>query len=251
MAWVNGHFASAELAGTCQFSDQELCQKTRAGCARARNLLWQRHQDFVQRVIGKRNQQKHLPWDEMTDALQEAYFAFHEAVQRFDPSGHSNGKPASFKTFLGVIVARHFSNYCRHWQRYHKRMACPHPNDFAPALSISPEEAWPFWLEFAEGNNSASKNGETNLLRHFSSNRLTEALDRLKPKEMRLLEIWLQYGRDKEVARALAISTTAAKLRRERLFHRLKQNFFKNDTFFAAAVNNDNTDSSPSTARNL
>jgi FixJ family two-component response regulator len=45
----------------------------------------------------------------------------------------------------------------------------------------------------------------------------------LKTKERNLLEIWLQLGRDKEVARVLGISPAAAKLRRERLFRRIRK----------------------------
>ncbi len=208
-----------------QLSDEELCNQARQGCAASGDLLWRRHQDFVRRVVCKKNHQYRLPAHELADALQESYFAFHEAVQQYNPALCRHGKPASFKTFLSVAVARSFSNCCRQRRRYGKFFVRNFAGETSPGFAVSPEEGPPSSLSVADENgytHSPAKWKEM-LRNELSSELLAEVLGRLKPKEINLLVFWLQCGRDKEVAAAMRISTAAAKLRRERLFRRLKQ----------------------------
>jgi DNA-directed RNA polymerase specialized sigma24 family protein len=150
---------------------------------------------------------------------------FYKAAQQYDLECHSNGKPASFKTFLGIVIARAFSNYCRQRRRYCKRFAQGIDDEASPAFIASPEEIRHFSPRASGGNGySHSPTEWREMLRNeLSSDRLAEVLSRLKPKEIALLALWLQCGRDKEVAAALRISTAAAKQRRERLFRRIKQ----------------------------
>jgi DNA-directed RNA polymerase specialized sigma24 family protein len=157
--------------------------------------------------------------------LQESYFAFHEAVQQYNPAICRNGKPASFKTFLGIAVARSFSNCCRQRRRYSKRFVQNLDGEASLSFIASPEEIRPFSPDATDGNGCSHSPAEWKemLQNELSLDRLAEALSRLKPKEIRLLAVWLQCGRDKEVAEVLGISTAAAKLRRVRLFRRIKQ----------------------------
>ena len=225
---------------TLYLSDGELCQKAQKGCTFSKNLLWARYQNFIRRVVYRRNHHYHLPENEMGDVLQEAYFAFHETVQRFDPEGHSRGKPASFKTFLGVVVVRQFMNYHRHWRCYRKHIAANLAVELLPCLAIGAEEDPAFPLGALHGCPELASRWKTMLLTEFSCDRLAEVLGGLKQKEICLIETWLHCGRDKEVARILDISAPAAKLRRERLFRRIKQLMVRNDTFLDDDVNNNN-----------
>ena len=206
-----------------QLSDEELCQKAQQGCAASRGLLWHRHRDFVKRVVYKKNRQLGLPEREMADALQSIYFAFHEALQQYDPEHHSNGKSAAFKTFLGIVIAWSFSNHCRQWQRYRKHVALNPDGKDPGSFAIDAESNGQLSFPPANGNDGSLVDWKEMILHEFSSDDLATALTRLKPKEIHLLQIWLQCGRDKEVAEALGISTAAAKLRRERLLRRIKQ----------------------------
>lgn len=210
-----------------ELSDEELCRKARGGCVASIDLLWKRHAAFIRAVVYEQNKHQHLPPYEIPDVLQELYFAFHVSVQRYDPENHCHGKPASFKTFLKIVVTHAFSTYCTLWRIYHKHIAMNFDND---ALSR-------FIAEVKEANHSSfyqiDKNGQTSfdwqvmLLGESSSDRLAGILKQLKPKEKHLLEVWLQYGRDKDVAQILGISPVAAKLRRERLFCRIRQSVAK------------------------
>jgi RNA polymerase sigma factor (sigma-70 family) len=223
--WLSAHLTHVDFEELVKLSDEELCQKTRLGCVASQDLLWRRHQDFVWRVVCKKNHQHHLPLHELADALQESYFAFHEAVQQYNPTICRNGKPASFKTFLGIVVARSFSNCCRQRRRYYKRFV-QNLDDEASSSFIASTEEIPHFSLYATDEDSYSHSPaewKKMLQNELSSDRLAEVLSRLKPKEINLLALWLQCDRDKEVAAALRISTAAAKLRRERLFRRIKQ----------------------------
>ena len=90
------------------------------------------------------------------------------------------------------------------------------------------EEAGPSSFYQMEGNGGTSFDCQDRLLVEPSSDRLDGIFKQLKPKEKHLLEVWLYYGRDKEVAQVLGISPVAAKLRRERLFYRIRQKIAKN-----------------------
>jgi RNA polymerase sigma factor (sigma-70 family) len=202
-------------------SDEDLCRNAQRGCLASRDLLWRRYRDFVQKVLHKQNRRHHLPSHEITDALQELYFAFHTTVQRYQPD--CSGRPsASFKTFLGLIVEHLFSNYCAQWRRYHRRVVLCGDDETSGDFH-SARNGRPCLLTFEEKNAGPSVNGTSLWWDNFSG-RLAEVLCRLKPKEKQLLEAWLNYGRDKEVAQALGISNAAAKLRRERLFRRIRKN---------------------------
>lgn len=220
---LSKHLSHVDLGELVKRSDEELCDQAKQGCAVSRNLLWKRYQNFVQRIVYNANHHQHLPQHEMVDALSELYLAFHETVQRYDPESHSIGKSASFKTFLVMVTKRSFSNYCRKWRRYRQRVTHDLDNKAAQEF-ITTEDVFHFALA-ADGGDSLSLQM---LLSELSSDNTSHDLSWLKPKEINLIIIWLQYGRDKEVAQALGISTTAAKLRRERLFRRLKQ-FFANE----------------------
>lgn len=214
-----------------ELSDEVLCRHAQRGCTASRDLLWQRYHGFIQRVANKKNQRWYLPQGEIADALQELYFAFQETVQRFDPENHSNGKPASFKTFLGVVVACSFSKYCARWRRYHQRVIIDLEGEAPQTGNVVAEEKAPFSLFPADENGNSSAHWNIILLNEISSDRLAGALHKLKSKERELLEIWLRCDRDKEVAQVMGISVAAAKQRRERLFRRLRQKVKKNDTF--------------------
>lgn len=206
-----------------ELSDEVLCRHAQQGCTTSRDLLWQRYHGFIQRVANKKNQRWYLPPGEINDALQELYFAFHETVQRFDPENHSNGKPASFKTFLGLVVACSFSKYCARWRRYHQRVIRNLDDETSGRFAVEAEENWHSSPYPTDGSGCSSKDWKWILLSELSSDGLADALRRLKSQEVCLLELWLQYGCDKEVAQALGISPSAAKLRRERLFHRIRE----------------------------
>jgi RNA polymerase sigma factor (sigma-70 family) len=202
-------------------SDEDLCRNAQRGCSASRDLLWRRYRDFVQKILHKQNQRHHLPSQEIADAMQELYFAFHATVQRYQPDC-SHRPSASFKTFLGLIVGHLFSNYCAQWRRYRRRVVfrC---DDETSGDFHSARNGRPCLLTFEEKHISPSTNG-TGLWWDNFSGQLAEVLCRLKPKEKQLLEAWLHYGRDKEVAQVLGISPAAAKLRRERLFRRIRKN---------------------------
>ena len=90
--WLNIHRPYIDTEKFVQLSDEELCKKVQQGGAASRGRLWRRYQDFVRRVVYKRSQQHHLPPHEMADALQESYFAFHEAVRQYNPRIVTNNK---------------------------------------------------------------------------------------------------------------------------------------------------------------
>jgi len=195
-----------------QLSDEELCKNAQRGCMASKNLLWQRYGSYIQKIAQTENRRHHLPQHEMVDVLQELYFAFHTSILRYDPENHRPGKPASFKTFLHVVIAHQFSNYCTLWRIYHKRLRLE-GNDTACEVLVNTLEA-----------NACSSGQEEGIFSNeLFPDDLAGALSKLKPKEKHLLEVWLQYGRDKQVAQVLGISPAAAKLRRERLFHRIRQ----------------------------
>jgi hypothetical protein len=82
-------------------------------------------------------------------------------------------------------------------------------------------------VDTLDRNGCSSGHEEGIFLYKLFPDNLAGALGKLKPKEKHLLEIWLQYGRDKQVAQVLGISPAAAKLRRERLFYRIRQSINK------------------------
>jgi len=205
------------------YSDEQLCRNAQEGCAASMNLLWKRHVDFIRIVVYKENKHQHLPPHEIPDALQELYFAFHVTVQRYDAQNHGYGKPASFKTFLKIVVAHAFSNYCTLWRIYHKHIALDFDDAAQHRCIGEAEETGRFSLYQIDGNGRSALDWQGMLLGGLSSDSLAGALKRLKTKEKHLLEVWLQYGRDKDVAKVLGISSVAAKLRRERLFCRIRQ----------------------------
>lgn len=77
-------------------------------------------------------------------------------------------------------------------------------------------------------NGQSSFDWQAMLLGEPFSDHLAGILKQLKPREKHLLEVWLQYGRDKDVAQILGISPVAAKLRRERIFVRIRQRLVEN-----------------------
>jgi DNA-directed RNA polymerase specialized sigma subunit len=206
-----------------QLSNEDLCKNAQQGCRASSDLLWHRLIDFIQLIVYRENKRQHLPQNEIADALQELYFAFHTTVQRYDPANHCDRKPASFKTFLGIVVAHEFAKYCTLWRIYHKRVAVHLDGLRSQCPNLSADESLEFSDGGKNGNDSLTLNREGILFSEISSDRLADTLCHLKLKEKKLLEIWLQYDRDKEVAQVLGISPAAAKLRRERLFSRIKQ----------------------------
>ncbi len=212
----------AYLIKLVECSDEDLCRNAQRGCLASRDLLWLRYREFVRTVLYKQNQRHHLPPQEIADALQELYFAFHATVRRYDPASHCHDKPASFKTFLRIVITHQFSNYCTQWRIYHKHMVLDFEGEVSESFIVETEPAWRFSHDHTGGNDHSSFNWQGFLLNELSSDRLASVLDKLKPEEKYLLEAWLQYGRDKEVAKVLGISPVAAKLRRERLFRRIR-----------------------------
>jgi DNA-directed RNA polymerase specialized sigma24 family protein len=196
-------------------SDEDLCRRAQHGCNISKEFLWDRCQGYIQKLVKNENRRRHLAWYEMDDVLQELYFAFHKAVQRYDPEGHCEGKPATFKTFLRVVVIRSFSNYCSLSRIYHKHVVL----DFDVNLC---------WSCLAEGKHTDNRESSLAdwlelLLNEFSSRGLVAAVRKLKGKEKCFLALWLQCDLDNQVARVLGISPAAAKLRRERIFHHIRQ----------------------------
>jgi RNA polymerase sigma factor (sigma-70 family) len=210
-------------AGLIALSNEELCQNAQRGCARSKALLWQRCQEFVRGVAYNKNFHHGLPSREMADAVQELYFAFHEALQQYDPQHHSNHKPASFKTFLGTVVAHAFSEYCRRRRKYYRRTSFELEALPVCCFIVEPEESRREALYPVDRNGCCDEAWDMILLNEISSDRLATALRELKPKARAFLELWLHCGRDKEVAYVLGISPAAAKLRRERLFRRIRK----------------------------
>jgi DNA-directed RNA polymerase specialized sigma24 family protein len=174
----------------------------------------------------------------MADALQEMYFAFHKALQRYSLERCGKEKPVSFKTFLYKIVSDEFSNYCRRWKRYYRRMTLSLDDENAQKLTDSIGTDSYFTFQLTDGGRGSLVDQVEGVLSELAANRLTKVWQKLKAKEIRLLSIWLQYGNDKDLAYILGISPTAAKLRRERLLQRIKKMLRKNDTFFDSTVDN-------------
>lgn len=206
-----------------KFSDEELCRNARQGCVRSEVLLWKKYINFIRIIVHQKNKHCHLPPSEVIDALQELYFAFHIAVQRYDPKNHNGEKPASFKTFLKIVIANAFSTYCNRWRTYYKHIAMNFDDEALPPSITEMEEVEHFSFYRTDENGQSSFDWQAMLLGEPSSDRLAGILKQLKPKEKHLLEVWLQYGRDKDVAQILGISPVAAKLRRERIFCRIRQ----------------------------
>lgn len=211
-------------AGGDEFSDEDLCQNVQRGCIVSKNLLWRRYADFIKIAMLRENKRQHLPSHELNDAVQNLYFAFHIAVQRYNSEHHCHGKPASFKTFLNIVVAHEFAKYCACRRNYQKHVITSGDGQAWQYFLVEAEETWRFSFEQAERDDSSSPQWADLLLNGFSSDRLVAALRRLKSKDRILLETWLHYGRDKGVAAELGISPAAAKLRRERLFQRIRKN---------------------------
>jgi RNA polymerase sigma factor (sigma-70 family) len=220
---LNKHLQNSRSKGPVELSDEELCRSTQQGCAASRNFLWIRYSDYIQRIVHKENKRQNLPRHEIADALQELYFAFHAAVLRYDPENHCHERLASFKTFLTIIVVRAFSKYCNRWRKYRDCVVPDLDGKALHSLAGGAEEVSHVLLDANDRNGRSSTGCELILLTDLNSDRLAEALRGLKPKERLLIEIWLQCRRDKEVAQVLKISPAAARLRRERLFRRIKQ----------------------------
>jgi DNA-directed RNA polymerase specialized sigma subunit len=210
-----------------ELSDEDLCKNAQSGCVASKDLLWHRHIDFIESIVYRENKHQHLPQHEIADALQELYFAFHTTLQRYDPANHCHGKPASFKTFLRVIIAHEFSKYCTLHRIYHKHIVVHFDERAVHFFRLEAKEAWHYSDEDKNGNGDLKIDREGILFSEISSDCLADTLCRLKSKEKKLIEIWLHYGRDKTVAKILGISPNAAKLRRERLFCRIRQNVIR------------------------
>jgi DNA-directed RNA polymerase specialized sigma subunit len=203
-------------------SDEDLCRNAQNGCSTSREFLWFRYNTFIQRTVRIENKHQHLPYCEMDDVLQELYFAFHKAVDRYNPDGQRYEKPSSFKTFLAVVVKHKFSNCCALSRIYHKHVLLNFDVNVLQSHNKLPVES--LRLCTSNGNRSLPQDWQRRLLNEFSSSSLIGAVKKLKPKEKRLLAIWLKSDIDKDVAQALGISPAAAKLRRERLFGRIRHN---------------------------
>ena len=206
-----------------ELSDENLCQNVQKGCLASKNLLWRRYIDFIQIAMLRENKRWHLPPYELNDAQQHLYFAFHIAVQRYDPEQHCHGKLASFKTFLNIVVTHEFAKYCACRRTYQKHMVTNCDDQVWQNFIVETEEPRQFSFEQAGSDGDSLRTWKEMLVCRFSSDGLADALCRLKPKDRLLLVTWLRYGRDKEVAKFLGISPAAAKLRRERLFHRIRK----------------------------
>lgn len=208
---------SQKLVG---LSDEELCRHAQKGCTKSHDLLWQRYHDFVKQVIRRESFKRQLPPAETADALQELYFAFREAIRHYAPENYYPERPASFKTLLNLILVRRFSNYCTCWRNYRKRIALGVREESLQYV-VANTETPPY--NNINGNEYSLMNLQKILHGELCSEGLVEAMLQLKPKEKFLLELWLEHGRDKKVAEVLGISVAAAKLRRTRLFRRLKK----------------------------
>lgn len=198
--------------GCIEFSDEVLCKNAQRGCIDCRHILWHRYENYIRQVVYNSNKGRYLPQQEIDDAIQESYFSFQTAVERYDPQ--HNGKSASFKTFLSLVVSSKFSSYCSQWRTYQRHLL-PDSDDKAMEV-FSTVDLDLYHISFS--------NWDEFVLLEVVSGRLASALVQLKPQEINLLQAWLEFGRDKEVASVLSISPAAAKLRRERLFRRIKRN---------------------------
>lgn len=213
---------SAEVL--CALSDEDLCRNAQNGCSTSREFLWFRYHTFIQRIVRIENQHQHLPYCEMDDVLQELYFAFHKAVDRYDVNGNCYRKPTSFKTFLGVVVRHKFSNCCALSRIYHKHVLLNFDVNILQTCDTVLLENFKLSSSSANRKGGLPADWAKRLMNEFSSSSLTGAVKKLKLKEKRLLAIWLKCDIDKEVAQVLGISASAAKLRRERLFCRIRLN---------------------------
>lgn len=211
-----------------KLSDEELCRNAQQGCAASKDLLWKRYINFIRVIVQQENKHYYLPQNEIDDALQELYLAFHSAVQRYNPQNHRGEKPASFKTFLKIVIAHAFSTYCNSWWRYQKHITMNFDDEAPPRSIAGVEEVDHLAFYQTNGNAQTSLDWQVMLLGGPFSDRLAGILKQLKPKEKHLLEVWLQYGRDKDVAQILGISPVAAKLRRERIFCRIRERVAQN-----------------------
>lgn len=228
ISWPNKHVLNIQHQKPVKLSDEELCRNVQQGCTISENLLWKKYFNFIRNIVHQKNRRCHLPSNEIIDALQELYFAFRIAVRRYDPQNHRGEKPASFKTFLKIVITHAFSTYCNLWRRYHKHIMLNFDDEAPPCSIVGVEEVDQFLFYQNDGTSQISLDWQVMLLGAPFSDRLASILRQLKPKEKHLLEVWLQYGRDKDVAQSLGISPVAAKLRRERIFFRIRRNFTKN-----------------------
>lgn len=200
--------------------DELLCAWARQGCRRSRHLLWERHRRNVACVVHVTNRRHFLPAWEMEDAMQQAYLAFHHAVDRYDPMRSSGAGRASFRTFLGIVVANEFSKYCAR-QRTRRRHETAVDGDLD--TMVTGADAAARRLSGMRPGSIPSDDLDWHSFLTFSiaSEPLATALSTLNRRERELIELWLTWGRDRDVGRLLAISPTAARLRRERLFRRI------------------------------
>lgn len=211
-----------------KLSDEELCRNAQQGCTASKDILWKKYINFIRVIVWQENKHCHLPPNEVNDALQELYFAFHLAVQRYNPKKHEGVKPASFKTFLRIVIAHAFATYCNKWRRYHKHIVTNFDQEVPPRSTVEIENPDHFPFFGTDKNGQSSLDWQVMLWVGPSADRLASILKQLNPREKHLLEVWLECGRDKDVAQILGISPVAAKLRRERIFYRIRQSVAKN-----------------------
>jgi RNA polymerase sigma factor (sigma-70 family) len=82
-----------------------------AADALARRLL-----PWVRQEIKGLRRTRNFPRAELDDAVQEITWTLLRSLPDFDPN-----LPARLRTFLGAVVRRRFSNYCRDFRRRHRR----------------------------------------------------------------------------------------------------------------------------------
>lgn len=146
-----------------------------------------------------------LQGEDVKDAEQEALLRVLLALPSYNPDR------APFRTFAKTIVHNAVCNFARQ-QRL-----------FAQYFVISLDdliegEEWSLLKEEVFAPTAFEEEEEFE-----RDERIWDILSHLKPKEKQFLLVWLECGTDKATGEVLGVSPTAAKLRRRRLFAKLRR----------------------------
>jgi RNA polymerase sigma factor (sigma-70 family) len=166
-----------------------------AGWCPAATLLWQRHRDWIDGLLGRLARQYGLTAADLEDAKQDAVFGFLKAIDRYDTEQACRPDGCSFRTFLYRVLTNQVTDALRRRRR---------------------ERAWrqPLAAEglLADGGSPADVAQEEEL-----RVRLEEIRDHLGTGEAELLDALLSGRRLRAVAVALGLSYDAVKRRWRKL----------------------------------
>jgi RNA polymerase sigma factor (sigma-70 family) len=88
-------------------------------------VLWERYQEWIDCLLGRRARRHRLPDADREDARQEAAFGFLKAIRRYDTFQTSRRGICSFQTFLSRVLTNQLTDTLRRrrWVRQRRRAA--------------------------------------------------------------------------------------------------------------------------------